>query len=315
VDKKKRTTTTMGNKGGKQKKLKGSGTNKTAPKTEEVGTCAFSAIKIWNIHAEEEIAQKYSNPGDYYMVFNLDGNEQKTLTETFTTEPEWKDKFTFVGIHSGSKLRVKLQESNGSGPNDFVHLNEFWNLSSLEPGQTATKTLQLEKSLVGDCYKNRAIKISFEYETVGSDKAGAAEKEANLAAKNKFIPDHKLTADDTAFFKAIDNCDIDKVKTLLPKITSINMCRDYRTPLHVCGEKCNKPGGGALAEFLLDNGAMIDAKWVRGGGGMTPLHRAASADNLEVAKVLVSRGADKTVQANSENTFAQMTSNAELKAL
>jgi len=247
------------------------------------------------------------------MIFKLDDESHQTQLATWTKSPKWKDTITFTKLQPTSKISVKLVEKSGGVEADFVHMDEFWDISSLKPKQTDTHEIIKFKSLVKDCYKEKMFTITMAYETIGADDVGSVAQKAAASAKVGFLPEHKETPTDTKFFNAIVQCDMDTIKELLPTITSMNMCRDYNTPLHVCAET-KKPGSAAIAEFLLDNGAMINAFYTRGGGGMTPLHRAALENNVEVAKVLVNRGADKTIRANSEKTFDEY-GNAEIKAL
>jgi ankyrin repeat protein len=58
------------------------------------------------------------------------------------------------------------------------------------------------------------------------------------------------------------------------------------TPLHSAAQAPD--GGGELVTLLLDGGAPIDAP---DAVGWTPLHHAARLDALDVARVLVARGA------------------------
>lgn len=77
-----------------------------------------------------------------------------------------------------------------------------------------------------------------------------------------------------------------------------------QTPLHKMAMCCSKEATFAdgkvvhvkgIADRLLEYGADIDAK---DNSGKTPLHTAVEKGNIELAKHLVSKGADLTVEAN-----------------
>jgi ankyrin repeat protein len=67
-----------------------------------------------------------------------------------------------------------------------------------------------------------------------------------------------------------------------------------------------------LAILLLDAGAAIDRP---GGGGFTPLHGAAQNGDLELARELVARGADRTVRASDGTTPADLATSDEMRRL
>jgi uncharacterized protein len=65
-----------------------------------------------------------------------------------------------------------------------------------------------------------------------------------------------------------------------------------RTPLHVVTDWPGYyPKGPAVARLLIDAGADVNARG-RDGRGESPLHWAASSDDVDVAEVLVDAGAD-----------------------
>ncbi|MGO9876725.1 MAG: ankyrin repeat domain-containing protein [Acidimicrobiia bacterium] len=73
----------------------------------------------------------------------------------------------------------------------------------------------------------------------------------------------------------------------------VNKKRTSRTPLHIVTDWPGYfPNGPDTARLLLDAGADPNAAIVGGRFPETPLHSAASSDDLEVAEVLIGGGAD-----------------------
>jgi uncharacterized protein len=66
-----------------------------------------------------------------------------------------------------------------------------------------------------------------------------------------------------------------------------------RTPLHVVTDWPGYfPNGPRIAQLLIDAGADVNDRGKDGDDGETPLHWAASSDDVEVAAVLIDGGAD-----------------------
>jgi len=66
-----------------------------------------------------------------------------------------------------------------------------------------------------------------------------------------------------------------------------------RTPLHVVTDWPGYfPSGPRIAQLLIDAGADVNDRGKDGEGGETPLHWAASSDDVDVAAVLIDGGAD-----------------------
>ena len=78
---------------------------------------------------------------------------------------------------------------------------------------------------------------------------------------------------------------LDVVQALVGAKANVNVCSpDGCTPLHLCA----RDGRRAMAAFLIEHGAQIEATTL---GGATPLHIAAQEGQLAVLKLLVEKGA------------------------
>lgn len=89
--------------------------------------------------------------------------------------------------------------------------------------------------------------------------------------------------------QAVENSDQDLIHRLLNLNADINaMAGIYAMPLHFAAMQDTKE----MAQFLLENGAMID---VRDDEGLTPLRWAVDKGNLEMAEFLLKQGADKNI--------------------
>lgn len=101
-------------------------------------------------------------------------------------------------------------------------------------------------------------------------------------------PAHGLSkSHDAELLDAAARGDVEKVKSMLDKGTTVNVFRDGEgsTPLILA---CNN-GHLAVAKLLLDKGAAINQS---NRNGWTPLMGAASKGSLELAKLLLKNGAD-----------------------
>lgn len=92
------------------------------------------------------------------------------------------------------------------------------------------------------------------------------------------------TADETALMMAAMRGRLDWVKKLADRGAALS--RAGWSPLHYA---CSGPDGLAVAAFLLDKGAPIDA---RSPNGTTPLMMAARYGSYDVAELLIARGAN-----------------------
>ena len=83
--------------------------------------------------------------------------------------------------------------------------------------------------------------------------------------------------------------DIQKITILLEHGADVSLAGPYdRTPLHVVQSP-------EVADILIQNGASLDSRmriWNEDQPGETPLHVAANSGNLELATLLLDRGAD-----------------------
>lgn len=107
---------------------------------------------------------------------------------------------------------------------------------------------------------------------------------------------------------AIRGGDLDTVRRLIgarPELVSVRMIGrrgGWRTPLHVTADWPGYfPAAPATAALLLENGADPNAD-TGGDRPETPLHWAASTDDVDVAVVLIDGGADLEVPGGSIGT-------------
>jgi hypothetical protein len=110
-----------------------------------------------------------------------------------------------------------------------------------------------------------------------------------------------LRSDDptaVALIGAIRTGDVDSLGTLLagdPSLASVRLegRQGSRTPLHVVTDWPGYfPNGPAVVRRLLEAGADPGAAATGGGHAETPLHWAASSDDVDVAEALIDGGAD-----------------------
>jgi ankyrin repeat protein len=99
--------------------------------------------------------------------------------------------------------------------------------------------------------------------------------------------------------KAVDSGDVATLRELLdsnPKIVSERTSDNPRTLLHtLCDSPGHRPNAHAVAQLLFDAGADVNARAPFKGKvepGETPLHWAASNDDVEMIDVLLDAGAD-----------------------
>jgi ankyrin repeat protein len=109
-----------------------------------------------------------------------------------------------------------------------------------------------------------------------------------------------MTADDDSsrVIDAIHAGDLDALRALLTARPGLAASRlggpaGARTPLHVVTDWPGyPPNGPTVARMLIEAGADVDAGAAADGTGETPLHWAASNDDVDVAAVLIDGGAD-----------------------
>ena len=111
-----------------------------------------------------------------------------------------------------------------------------------------------------------------------------------------------LRSDDplaVTLIQAVRTGDVDSLVTLLAENTGLSSARIQdrsgasRTPLHVATDWPGYfPDGPAVVRLLLDAGADPNAAFTGGTHSETPLHWAASSDDVDVAEALIDGGAD-----------------------
>jgi hypothetical protein len=113
----------------------------------------------------------------------------------------------------------------------------------------------------------------------------------------------RLESDDPlaiAACDAIHSGDVDRVKQLLVETPALatahvgaaGVCRDERTLLHIATDwPGHHPNAVATVAALIDAGADVNAAFV-GRHSETPLHWAASSDDVDVLDALLDAGAD-----------------------
>ena len=95
---------------------------------------------------------------------------------------------------------------------------------------------------------------------------------------------------DVPLLEAIDKGDLDQVKKLVNNGASIEIeLINGMKPIHVAAAT----GNTAIAEFLLDSGAEVNSMSNK---GITPLILALDAENMDMIKLFISRGALYTGQ-------------------
>jgi hypothetical protein len=102
-----------------------------------------------------------------------------------------------------------------------------------------------------------------------------------------------------ALVQAIRQGDLDSLERLLAEHPGLAAARieaargGSRTPLHVAADWPGYfPNGPAVVAALVAAGAEVDARGEGKGHPETPLHWAASSDDVEVARALIDAGAD-----------------------
>jgi len=111
-----------------------------------------------------------------------------------------------------------------------------------------------------------------------------------------------LSSDDVlavALVQAIRGGDVDALQRLLdehPELASVRLQGNKgttRTPLHVATDWPGYfPSGPAVVDLLISRGADPNAPVTGGSCAETPLHWAASSDDVDVAAALIAGGAD-----------------------
>jgi uncharacterized protein len=101
-----------------------------------------------------------------------------------------------------------------------------------------------------------------------------------------------------ALVQAIRGGDIDALTRLLdehPELASVRLQRNKgtHTPLHVAADWPGYfPNGSAVVDLLISRGADPNAPVTGGSHSETPLHWAASSDDVDVAAALINGGAN-----------------------
>jgi ankyrin repeat protein len=105
-------------------------------------------------------------------------------------------------------------------------------------------------------------------------------------------PDNPLAV---AVIQAIRGGDVERLKRLLsenPDLAAARIGAGGRSPLHIVADwPGHFPNGAAIVATLVGAGAEVNAR-VNGRHTETPLHWAASSDDLEVLDALLAAGAD-----------------------
>lgn len=104
---------------------------------------------------------------------------------------------------------------------------------------------------------------------------------------------------------AIREGDVERLAATLaaaPEVVTSRLGKIGRTPLHVVTDWPGYfPNGPRIAQILIDAGAEVDARGPDD-TGETPLHWAASSDDADVAVVLIDAGADVEAPGGSIGT-------------
>ena len=112
-----------------------------------------------------------------------------------------------------------------------------------------------------------------------------------------------------ALLVAVRAGDVDAVHRLLGEHRGLASCRIGRrkgslTPLHMAADWPGYfPNGPQIVRILLAAGADVDARTEGGPAGETPLHWAASSDDVDVADALIEGGADLEAPGGSIGTL------------
>jgi len=116
-------------------------------------------------------------------------------------------------------------------------------------------------------------------------------------------------SESTPLFLAAENGSVEVIKILISKGANVNHQSAVTTPLVAAAES----GHLKTVEFLLDNKANI-----QGTGKLrtaTALHVAAMNDELEIVKLLLSRGADPKIKDDDGRLPIDLAKKDEIKAL
>ena len=112
------------------------------------------------------------------------------------------------------------------------------------------------------------------------------------------------TIEPAAVVAAIHGGDLDAMRGFIDQWPDlVNARLDGRTALHVVTDWPGYfPNGPAVVQMLVAAGANPDPRTEEEGAGETPLHYAASSDDLEVADALIEAGADIEAPGGSIGT-------------
>ncbi len=113
---------------------------------------------------------------------------------------------------------------------------------------------------------------------------------------------HLTHAADPPIFAAVDANDLPKVTAIIKADNNyLNVRDEYGfTPL----QRASDPEKIAIAKFLIESGADIDAYSVKFG---TVLHHAVSSGNIELVRILISKGVDvKATAADGLNAMHRL---------
>ncbi len=111
--------------------------------------------------------------------------------------------------------------------------------------------------------------------------------------------------------KSWDDVDVSKIKDLIEKGADVDAkANDGMTPLNLACRNKSLE----LAKLLLDKGADVMAK-VGFGDRWTPLHRASGGNAIKIVKLLIERGADPMAKCDRGNTPLDLAQSDEMQEL
>ncbi len=116
--------------------------------------------------------------------------------------------------------------------------------------------------------------------------------------------------DESPFFKAVKGGDIQAVKEFLSKDPNLVNSKDSHgeTPLHLASWN----GHMEVARLMINKGADVNA---RNNLGETPLHLAVRDDDEDMAELLISKGGNVNARDNAGNTPLRKAESEEMREL
>ena len=200
----------------------------------------------------------------FLFTFIVNAGEVRTWTATNGKKVEAE----LIGISEDGKT-ILLREPNGTENKGAL----------IKLSKADREYVQKQKDTVAvlvDTYKSpfKNIREAVEKKGTIQDIEYFIEKGANLNTKDKF---GTPLLNQAAFY---DN-DVEVVRLLIEKGAKYTRDKSGRTPLH-------EARNVEVVRLLIEKGA----KYTRDKSGCTPLHGAATRGNVEVAKLLISSGAN-----------------------